>query len=160
MSNAQGAAKQTAGEGDKANSTKMLVIGCKLPNGLIMELGKVGDSNHRTVRLEGSNAARLVGGYGFTRVSEEFWTEWEKKNRHLSFVRQGLVFAHADQASAEDHAKDGAPVKTGLEPLDPFKGIPNAAKGPDGKPLVSVDTDHFVNAREAAAQVGAIRRAG
>jgi hypothetical protein len=152
-----GAPPPPAGEPDKANGTTMVVVGCKLPNGLICEMGKVGDENYRAVRLNGANSAKIVGGHGLTHVSADFWNAWYKKNKHLEFVRKALVFAHGDEASASDHAADRAEVRTGMEPLDPIKSLANV-KGPDGKPLVEMDADHFNQGRADVAQFGGGRR--
>lgn len=152
----QGAQQQAAGEPGKANGTEMLTVGCKLPNGLVCELGKVGDESYTVVRLNGANSALVVGGYGLTQnVSASFWAAWMKKNKHLEFVRKGLVFAHGDIASATDHAKDNAERRTGLEALDPMKKL----VGPDGKVLVETDMNHFNQGRSDVAQFGGGRRA-
>jgi hypothetical protein len=149
-----GAAQAAAGELGKANSTAMVTVGCKLPNGLICEMGKVGDENHTVVRLNGANSARVIGGYGLTQVSAEFWGAWVKKHKGLEFVRKGLVFAHGDEASAGDHAKDVASTRTGFEAIDPTKKI----LGADGQPLLETDMSHFNQARADVAQFGGARR--
>jgi hypothetical protein len=153
----QGAPQAAAGQLDKANGTEVVTVGCKLPNGLICELGKPGDENYTAVRLNGANDARVVGGYGLTPfVSASFWAAWMKKNKGLSFVRKGLVFAHNDEASAADHAKDTAELRSGLEALDPMKKL----VGPDGKVLVETDMNHFTQGKRDMAQFGGGRRAG
>lgn len=152
----QGAPQAAAGQPDKANGTEMVTVGCKLPNGLVCEMGKLGDETYTTVRLNGANSARVVGGYGITPgVSASFWNAWMKKNKGLEFVRKGLVFAHTDEASAADHAKDRAEVRSGLEALDPMKKV----TGPDGKVLVETDMNHFNQGRADVAQFGGGRRA-
>lgn len=149
----QGAPLGAAGESDKANGTAMYTVGCKLPNGLYLELGKPGDDDYTRVRLEGSNGARIVGGFGLTPVSKAFWDKWVKKNAKLEFVKKGMVFAMDTDASAVDFAKERAELKHGMEPLDPLKGLANV-KGPDGKPLVEVDASHFAQGRQDMAQFG------
>lgn len=152
----QGATQQAAGEPGKANSTVMVVVGCKLPNGLLCEVGKMGDDNHTRVRLNGTNDARVIGGYGLTDVSKEFWDTWYKKNRHLEFVRKGFVFVHGDAASAADEAKDRAGVLNGMEPL-PQTGADPRVKGllgPDGKPMVETDLNHLAQGKTDVAQFG------
>jgi hypothetical protein len=152
----QGATQAAAGQPDKANGTEVVTVGCKLPNGLICELGKPGDENYTSVRLNGANSARVVGGYGITpHVSASFWNAWMKKNKGLSFVRAGLVFSHTDEASAADHAKDNAERRSGLEALDPMKKL----VGADGKVLVETDLNHFNQGRADVAQFGGGRRA-
>lgn len=143
------------GQLDKAGGTQMVTVGCKLPNGLVCEMGKVGDENHTVVRLNGANSARVIGGYGLTQVSAEFWGAWVKKHKSLQFVRDGLVFAHGDDASASDHAKDFITKRTGFEAIDPTKKI----LGPDGKtPLLETDIEHWNQGRQDVAQFGGARR--
>lgn len=145
-----------AGEPDKANSSTMVVVGCKLPNGLICELGKYGDDGYRRVVLNGSNHSRVVGGFGMTDVSKDFWEAWYGKHKKLDFVRRGMVFVHSDLASAKDYAQERAEVRSGLEPLDPLKKQHNAK----GEVLLEADMDHFAQAKRAAMQAGAVRPGG
>lgn len=155
----KGANHLAAGQPEKANGTTMVTVACKLPNGIICEMGKFGDENYTRVALNGANSARVVGGYGLTPVSKEFWDAWVAKNRNLEFVRKGLVFAHNDNASAADEAKDRGEVRTGLEALNPFKDERiKGILGPDGKPLVEVDMNHFNQGRADVAQFGGARR--
>jgi hypothetical protein len=136
-------------EGNKQTSAKTVTVGCKLPNGLILEMGKFGDEDYKAVVLKGANSAVVHGGYGMTEgVDESFWAAWKKKHARLSFVQKGLVFAVGDIASARDHAIDLSAVKTGLEPLDPLKKI----VGPTGETLVEVDASHFAQAKRDVAQ--------
>lgn len=145
-----------AGEADKANGTAMVKVGCKLPNGLICELGKAGDDNYRRVVLNGANDGHIIGGFGFTDVTKDFWDAWYSKHKKLDFVRKGMVFVHGDKASAEDFAKERANERSGLEPLDPLKKQHNDK----GEVVLEVDSEHFASARRAAANAGAVRRAG
>lgn len=138
----------TPGELDKANSTKMVVVGCKLPNGIILELGKRNTEGHKSVRLRGSNTTRVIGGFGLTDVSEDFMTAWLKKNARLSFVKRGLIFIQGDQDRATAHALHHSELKTGLEPLTP-KDMPKK---------VEVDEEHFK--RSNADFRALLRRAG
>lgn len=148
--------KETPGQPEKANGTEMVVVGCKLPNGLICEMGKAGDDNYTRVVLKGANDSQVIGGFGLTPVSKAFWEAWRQKHQRLEFVRKGLVFMHKDTASAADHAKDSAQLRSGLEPLDPFKKTVNDK----GEVLLEVDRDHFAQAQRAAVQAGAMRVAG
>lgn len=146
-----------AGDPLRANSTKMVVVGCKLPNGLLCELGARDDENYHAVRLNGSNDQRVIGGYGITpNVPEDFWNAWVKKHARLEFVRKGQVFVEGDLASAQDHAEERAEVKTGMEPLDPLK---QDVKDPEtGLPLFEVDRAHLTQGRKDMAKLGHIRR--
>lgn len=135
--------------GNAQTSTTTVTIGCKLPNGMVLEMGKFGDEDYKAVTVKGSNSALVHGGFGITEgVDASFWQAWKKKHARLSFVQKGLVFAVGDLASARDHAIDMSALKTGLEPLDPMKKI----VGPNGETLVEVDTGHFAQAKRDVAQ--------
>lgn len=149
-----GAPLAAAGEPTKANSTTMVVVCCKLPNGIILEMGKLGDDNYTQVRLNGSNSARVVGGFGLTDVSKEFWDAWRTKNARLDFVKRGFVCAYDDEASAKDASAAMGDFRTGLEPLDPLKADPRikGILGPNGKPLVETDMNHLLQGQQDLAQ--------
>lgn len=111
-----------------------VIVGCKLPNGLIMELIKPGPLNMPTppskrVTLAGANSLRtskaenpLVSRYAMTPVDEEFAREWFKQNAQMDFVKAGAVFIAKDAKEAQAEAKEKVDeVKTGLEPLNPDK---------------------------------------
>lgn len=152
-----------AGDPSRVNSTALYVVGCKLPNGLVCELGKPGDDDYRAVRLNGANSMRVVTldgsntGYGLTEVPRDFWDAWVKKHKRLDFVRKGMVFAANDEASARAMAQENAKLRTGLEPLDPMKGM--TATSPDGAPIkAEVDLDHYLRGKREVAQFGVSRR--
>lgn len=48
---------------------EMVTVGCKLPNGLVLEVGP------ERVQVAGwrNNAVKIVGGYGLTQVEKAFW---------------------------------------------------------------------------------------
>lgn len=114
-----------------------VVVGCKLPNGLICELGNVEDDNYQRVNLKGSNDSEIIGGYGITRnVPAAFWEAWIEAKKRMPFVRKGLVFAVGDVDSAKDLATDFSEKKTGMERLDPAQ-VKKIAPG------VEADMDHL-----------------
>lgn len=109
-------------------------VGCKLPNGLIMELitphemkqsilpGPTG----QRVTLNGANSARIAltnpqdAAYGLTLVDEAFAKAWFKANENAKFVTSGAVFQVGDEKSFTGIAKDQLEaVRTGLEPKNP-----------------------------------------
>lgn len=134
----------------RANSTEMLWVGCKLPNGLLCEMGKFGDDGYQAYTLNGANSSRVHGGYGLTHVPADFWAAWVKKNKRLTFVQKAMVFAQGDLASAEGHAIDLTAVKTGMESLDPHKKVTNPLTG---EVLLEVDSSHFAQAKRDMAQI-------
>ena len=112
---AQSATKPSASQ---ASSTATVTVGCKLPHGLILDLAEPGQPERRVV-IAGKNRARIIGGYGLTPgVPKDFWDEWLAKHQALSFVKQGLVFAHKTEASAVAEAKEKSELRTGFEEID------------------------------------------
>lgn len=104
-----------------------VLVGCKLPHGIVLELGKPGEDKYSRVELAGQNTSRIPGGYGLTHVNKAFMAEWmkRKENASLAFVKRGYVFYHGEQASVESYFETSAPVRTGLERLDPKAKVPN-----------------------------------
>lgn len=102
-------------------AAKTLSIGCKLPNGLHLDLK---DNSGELVRhtLNGANATRIIGGYGITHnIPADFMAGWLKKNAKHPAVVKGLIFTHTDAISAESIAKERREAVSGLEPIDPIK---------------------------------------
>jgi len=92
-----------------------VTVGCKLPNGLIAEVGDV------RIRFAGANDSDIVGGHGITEdVPKEFWDAFVAKYGGF-FVPliKGLIFAHDRTQSANAMAKERRNEKTGLEGLNP-----------------------------------------
>lgn len=105
-----------------------VTVGCKLPNGVILELLNIKDSPRVTIK--GTNAAALVGGHGITpNVDADFFEAWMKANKDLPFVKAGFIFAHDKPEKTGDEARDRAKNKTGFEPKDPEKDLPKDLKG-------------------------------
>lgn len=127
-------------------------IGCKLPNGFIMELIEAGPLNMpkpmgARVLIKGSNSLLihsqnpnpLVKAFAFTDVEDEaFARKWFEVNKDLAFVKAGLVFISesAKPVELKAAAKDRVKELTGLEPLNPDKDarIPKGAQ-PDAEQL-------------------------
>ncbi|CAG4889339.1 hypothetical protein [Paraburkholderia gardini] len=65
---------------------------------------------------------QLVGGYAITHgIPKAFWDEWLTQNGETDFVRNGMIFAHAETASVTSKATDQTEIKSNLERLDPHK---------------------------------------
>jgi kynureninase len=103
-----------------------VTVGCKLPNGLIIELGD------KRAELNGANSSEIVGGHGLTEnVDKEFFDAWMEKYKDLDFVKAGHLFAHEKEVNVKAQAKEKAKSKTGFEKLSPDdapKGV-EAIKG-------------------------------
>lgn len=100
----------------KAKYTKSatVIVGCKLPNGVIMELG------NKSVEINGANSSHVVGGHGITYdVDAEFFSAWMKAHEDRDMVKNGFIFAHEKAAETKAQAKEQEENNTGLEPINP-----------------------------------------
>lgn len=104
-----------------------IVVGCKLPNGLVVE------QEGYTVTLNGANSSNVVGGYGLTEgVDKDAFEKWLEVHKNQPYVKNELVFAQAKANSAKSKATENASVKSGLEGLPQDKPAPGIEKA-DGK---------------------------
>ncbi|MDA8348273.1 MAG: hypothetical protein M0038_05635 [Pseudomonadota bacterium] len=138
-----------ANQATRANSTKLVWIGCKLPQGATLELFEepspdvrkameLGLSNPRVFMppvvkarftLKGANSvvndfsvrglAQPSFGYGITPIPEDFWNEWLAQHKGKAAVMRGFIFAMPNERAAMSESKDRAAEATGLEPLRP-----------------------------------------
>jgi hypothetical protein len=118
----------------------LISVGCKLPQGLIMELGYEivpGGVNklpeYKRVVLAGANQHSVVTGSlrspspkdlrpGITNnVDEAFFDAWVEAHKATNIVRNGLVFKAKNAGEATAKAADIAQKPTGMEALDPTK---------------------------------------
>lgn len=122
---------------ETAKAAAILVIGCKLPSGLKLEIGKPHDPGYRSVDLKGANHGEYQGradsgrifvpkteqGFGLTRVPADLWEEWKKRHKvnATRWLRDGVLFVAEDGESARAMAADHAEVTTGFEQLNPDK---------------------------------------
>jgi len=100
---------------------KKILIGCRLPHGLVLEHKGV------SVTLKGKNS-RVVAGlyvpeqdYATTEVDAEFWEAWSKEHSTFPAVTSNSIFVAKDSSSAEAVAKELRAESTGFEQLDPAK---------------------------------------
>lgn len=139
---------QTSSDPSTISGTATVIVGCKLPHGLVMELGKVGDEKYKRHVLFGANGnskgAIVAGGFGITTVPADFWEQWTKKNRHLELLKNGAVFAQEGLEDTKAAAVATAGIRTGLEPLNP--------QAPPKE--VTVDTDHINRGRQDLEALG------
>lgn len=105
--------------------SKLLSIACRLPHGLVIEVGKPGGENYRQMKLNGpfsKNAdgagAITVNGYAFTKVPEDFWNEFTAKHKGAAYLINRAVYAESD--ADKDHSEtDKTGGKTGFEAINP-----------------------------------------
>ena len=98
---------------------KTVTVGCKLPNGLIIEVGG------QSVELNGANASNIIGGHGITYdVDADLFNAWMKAHADRAMVRNGFIFAHEDAKNTKAEAREKTDNETKLEAVDP--NAPNA----------------------------------
>lgn len=92
------------------------IIGCKLPAGLTIS------HEGQSMTLAGANDSLLINGFGITRdVPADLWDGFAKLFADKPLIKNGIVFAVADESSAKDASAERKDQKTGLEQVDPSK---------------------------------------
>lgn len=122
-------------------ATEKVLIGCKLPNGLIMEVvepGMITNVEGRAVQglhpkphsgqrviLKGANslrtnpnAAQGVFPYAVTEVDKDLWDAWLARHKNEPMVKNGFVFVAKSEKDAQAMGKERANERTGLEALN------------------------------------------
>jgi len=98
-----------------------ILIGCRLPNGLVLHHPK---DRNQTVKLAGVYEARTESGlylppkpYSTTAVDAEFWAAWKEAYVGFPPLKTRAVFEARSEQEAESKAKNAEKVKTGFEPM-------------------------------------------
>jgi hypothetical protein len=101
---------------------EMVLIGCRLPNGLILQHPKNRDIK---VKLAGTYEAKSEEGlympprlYTTTPVDAEFWAEWKAAYVGFPPLKNRAVFEARSDDEATQKAKDVKKEKTGFEGMD------------------------------------------
>ncbi len=90
-----------------------VTIGCKLPNGLIIEV------EGKRVTLNGINRSNIIGAtHCTTEVEEGFWAAWLESHKELGVITSGAVFVAKNAEHAAAFVKDN-PTPTGFEGARP-----------------------------------------
>lgn len=143
------------------SKSSMVVIGCKHPTGLILEIGKLGEAgyvkhvvagaNQGDFRSDGLLIPRTVGGFGRTSVSREFWERWKMQNAANAeeWQARGFLFVADDPDLALAQANEKASATTGFEPLRrDAKGELDDVRAKSAAPDITANPD-FPSARVA-----------
>ncbi|WP_432784686.1 hypothetical protein AAEX37_01961 [Oligella sp. MSHR50489EDL] len=94
-------------------SKETVVVGCKLPNGIIMQ---VGEQSHV---IKGFNHSAVIGGHGITEdVPKDLWDAWLKENKDRDLCKNGFIFAHSKVTSTKAEATEKKATKSKTEPLE------------------------------------------
>lgn len=106
---------------------KIVVVGCKLPHGVILEHPM--DRTNK-VELSGKNKSLIVGAdYASTEVDADFWEQWSAVNKEFPALKSGAIFVAKSAADAAVVARETLDRKTGFEAMDPKShGVKPAGK--------------------------------
>lgn len=146
-------------------NTRTVVVVCKLPRGLLLQLTEKvpqdvrvmgGGIEKRDVAMRVGEPVRLrptvlpfgtvpnypiVDGFSLTHVDSNFWNAWYEQNPNFSMLQEGLLCAFDTEADARAYCKEYSKLHHGLEPLaqsgDPRTEQPNHPNVTD----LDIDTD-------------------
>jgi hypothetical protein len=131
-----------------------VVVACKIPAGLILEVGSVAKDTYRRVEIAGpnttyrtgQNTGLIVGGYAFTTVPADLWAEFVRTRSKAAFLQNRAVYAEDTMDKAHAAALTDSKTLIGFERLNPDK----PAEG------LEADKDHLkvVKAQAAKLNVG------
>lgn len=124
----------TLPEAPKGSAT--VTVACKLPAGIQLEIGRVGESDYQTYTVKGirSKGALLdaTGSFALTTIPAAFWDAWMRyipqnvdgkplfkspQNPKHPHLKSGALYAHTDGESVAAHAQAYQSLRTGYEPL-------------------------------------------
>jgi hypothetical protein len=97
-------------------SAKVVLIGCRLPQGLILHHPLKPDVK---VTLAGLYTSKIIGAtYVTTEVDAEFWETWKIVHEgKFQPLDSGAIFEASSEDAAKRIAKELTKEKTGFEPL-------------------------------------------
>lgn len=95
-----------------------VTIGCKLPNGIIMQV-----EGAKPVRINGWNNNLIHGAdHGLTEnVPASLWEAWRKEFADSKLVKGGFIFANTKVEGTKARAKDQKSNKSGHEQMPQLK---------------------------------------
>jgi hypothetical protein len=135
-----------------ATGTATVVVGCKLPNGIILRQFRMvkktrnigghyfdedqAEDMGRRFTVRGPAVPfgqipniQIVGGYALTPgVPQDLAEIWFEQNKDADCVANQLMFWERDVDRAAARARELNAVRSGLEPVDPNKTIPGLGK--------------------------------
>lgn len=104
----------------EAKTPSKVLVGCRLPHGLIIEHPT--DPNKK-VELQGLNKTRIIGAtHCTTEVDGEFWAAWKMFHDKHPALKSGAIFEAKDARSVEAKAKELEKEKTGFEQMSQAQG--------------------------------------
>lgn len=101
-----------------------LLIGCRLPHGLILK--HPNPEYKAQVTLAGIHSTKLVdrtgrpaASYVTTEVDQELWDAWKIAYRDFAALKNGAIFEAKSEQEAKQKSNELSKEKTGFEPLSP-----------------------------------------
>lgn len=96
-------------------TAKTVLIGCKLPHGLILDHPL---DVSKKVELAGLNKAIIIGAdCATTPVDGEFWETWKTVHNDHPAIKSGAIFEARTTEEVKAKAKELKEEKTGFEPM-------------------------------------------
>jgi ethanolamine utilization microcompartment shell protein EutL len=97
-----------------------VIIGCRLPHGLYINIGDTRTGTAKQILLAGANRSEIRGvDVGLTEVDKSEADIWFKEHSEADYVKSGGVFIMSDEKSAASKAKELKDEETGFESLEP-----------------------------------------
>ncbi len=101
----------------------IVIVVCKLPHGIILEVGR------KKIKLKGSmqlghfylSISILSQIVGLTKVPKDLWEAWIKDHQEFMPYKKGLIFAVDKKKRILDEAKEKEALFHGLEPINTSK---------------------------------------
>lgn len=109
---------------------KTIVIGCKLPNGIVLRNPVKGGKD---VTINGLHKSLVIGAdHVTTEIDGDFWEAWKAKNEEFDPLKSGAIFEARSVNDAAAIAREQTERKTGLEPMkQEAMGVKKANKKDD-----------------------------
>jgi hypothetical protein len=157
----------------RASSTKIVFVGCKLPNGLRLQLFAhdpiTTDPTHprawfpppvqAEITLKGANSLQTdfsVRGlsplnyqFAVTPVPADFWEAWIAKNANHDAIKSGFIFVVDRERDVRSAAREREPERTGIEPLNPDSDPRVSSKNAPPEQRVQADPDRLASLTRA-----------
>lgn len=115
----------------KAEGSKTVLVGCKLPHGLYLDLRDKGGNLVARQKLPGASNFTLpnperkmqptstVHGDTITPIPVDHWEAWLKQNADHPAVRNGAIYARAKREDAEAQALEHERQNIGFNKVNP-----------------------------------------
>lgn len=102
----------------------MVLVACKLPHGIILEVDKQQMELKGSMQAGRSQTSFFMSssqGVGLTRIPQDFWEAWLQNHQEFAPVKKGLIFAAGKKKKVLDEAREKEKLLHGLEPIDPAR---------------------------------------